>query len=166
MADAYIGEIRMFGGNFAPYGWALCDGTILPIQGNEVLFSLIGNAYGGDGIANFGLPDLRGRVPVHQGGNFTLGQQLGQETVGVTVDQMPPHSHMPRAYDQSGNAADPSGALWAAPATARYSSTAPSLAMNANAIGPTGGSQGHNNMMPFLTINFIICLQGFFPSRD
>jgi microcystin-dependent protein len=166
MADYYIGQILMFAGNFAPMGWALCDGRLLSIQENDVLFSLIGTTYGGNGTTNFALPDLRGRVPVHQGENFTLGKQLGQETVAVTTEQMPPHSHMPRAYDQSGNAADPNGAFWAGPTTSRYSSAAPSIAMHANAIGPAGASQGHNNMMPFLAITFIICLQGIYPARD
>src|SRR5512140_3250313 len=136
MADYYLGQILMFAGNFAPAGWALCDGRLLSIQGNDALFSLIGTTYGGDGTTNFALPDLRGRVPVHQGAGFTLGQQQGQETVAVTTEQMPPHSHMPRAYDQSGNAADPNNGCWAGPATPRYSSAAPSIAMHANAIGP------------------------------
>ena len=166
MADAYLGEIRMFGGNYAPQGWAFCNGQLLSIQENDVLYSLLGTTYGGDGITNFGLPDLRGRAPMHQGAGFLIAQQVGQEAVTVTIDQMPSHSHIPRAYDQSGNAADPSNGFWAGPATSRYSSAAPSLAMQSNAIGPAGNGQAHNNMMPFLAISFIICLAGYYPTRD
>ena len=166
MADAYLGEIRMFGGNFAPNGWAFCDGQLLSIQANPALYSLLGTLYGGDGTTNFGLPDLRGRVPVHRGGAFSQGDKQGLETINLTTDQMPPHSHMPQAYAQSGNAADPSNGFWAGPATSRYSSAAPTLAMRSNAIGTAGNGQAHNNMMPFLATSFIICLTGDFPTRD
>ncbi len=165
MADAFVGEIRMFGGNFAPMGWALCDGRLLPIAQYEALFSLIGNTYGGDGVSNFALPDLRGRVPVHQGGGLPLAQKLGTETVTVTVDQMPPHSHIPRAYDQKGNANEPGSGFWAGPPTARYSSAEPSLAMRSTAIASAGNNQAHNNMMPFQAVTFIICLEGDYPTR-
>jgi microcystin-dependent protein len=125
MADAFIGEIRMVGGNYAPYGWALCNGQLLSITENSALYTLIGTMYGGDGISNFRLPDLCGRVPVHRGNGFTQGDKQGQETVSPTVNQMPAHTHLPKAYAESGNSAIPTSGFWAGPTTARYSSAAP-----------------------------------------
>jgi microcystin-dependent protein len=160
MADAYLGEIRMFAGSYAPFGWALCDGQLISIATYSALYSLLGTTYGGDGITTFGLPDLRGRAPMHRSGSFPIGSKQGQETVTLTVDQMPQHSHAPQAYTQSGDATDPTNAVWAAPAASRYSSAAPTLAMHSTAIGTAGTTQAHNNMMPFLTTSFIICLEG------
>ena len=123
MAQPYVGEIRMFAGNFAPAGWMLCNGQLLPISENEVLFALIGTTYGGDGQSTFGLPDLRGRVPVHQGSGFTLAEQGGQETVTLTAPQLPPHTHTAAAASAPGNNDSPGGATaWAGVATTLYSS--------------------------------------------
>jgi microcystin-dependent protein len=166
MADAFLGEIRLFAGNFAPLGWAFCIGQLLSISGNDALYSLIGTLYGGDGVTNFALPDLRGRVPMHRGGAFSQGDKQGQETVAPTVDQMPVHSHTPQAFAQSGDAADPGSGFWAGPTSSRYSNAAPELPMRSNAIGMAGNGQAHNNMMPFLATSFIICLEGSYPTRD
>jgi microcystin-dependent protein len=170
MGQAYIGEIRMFGGNFAPAGWALCQGQLIPISENDALFNLIGTTYGGDGQSTFALPNLSSRVPVHQGPSFTLGQAGGVEQVTLTVNQIPLHTHAASGYPVAGNSADPTGKRWAASAdTAINPYALPAAAdstMNAAAIGIDGGSQPHDNMIPFLAINFIISLFGIFPSQN
>lgn len=168
MSQPFVGEIRMFGGNFAPAGWMLCQGQLLPISENETLFNLIGTTYGGDGQSTFGLPNLQSRIPVHvgtQGGSsYTLGQTGGVETVTLTSSQIPSHSHVPQGQSGNGSAA-PGGGVWAASATQNiYTDVAPAVNMNPAAIGSTGGSQPHNNMMPYLAVNFIISLFGVFPS--
>jgi len=166
MAQPYVGEIRIFAGNFAPAGWMLCNGQILPISENETLFQLIGTTYGGDGQSTFGLPDLRGRVPVHQGSGFALAQMGGQETVTLTTSQLPQHTHNAAAASSPGNTDSPAGVnSWAAVATPLYSTVATNAQMNAGAISATGGSQPHDNMSPYLTINYIISLFGIFPSQ-
>jgi microcystin-dependent protein len=152
----------MFGGNFAPLGWAFCDGSILAISENSDLFTLIGTTYGGDGQSTFALPDLRSRVPVHQGSGFTLAQSGGREVVTLTLDQIPPHAHLPRGSSLGATSRDPAGNLWAAWNSHQFSDVAPDTAMNAGAIGVTGG-QPHDNMVPFLAINFIISLNGIYP---
>jgi len=165
MAQPYVGEIRIFAGNFAPSGWALCYGQLLAITDNETLFNLIGTTYGGDGQFTFGLPDLRGRNPLHQGGGFVLAQMGGQETVTLTSQQLPSHTHGATAVSGAGNSGSPAGAnSWAAAATPLYSSGATNAQMNAAALAVTGGNQPHNNMPPYLTINYIISLFGIFPS--
>ena len=165
MAQPYVGEIRMFAGNFEPAGWMHCIGQLLPISENETLFQLIGTTYGGDGQNTFGLPDLRGRVPVHLGSGFTLAQQGGQETVTLTAQQLPPHTHTAAAASAPGNSDSPAGAAaWAGVATTLYSSSATNAQMNAAALLATGGSQTHDNMSPYLAINYIISLFGIFPS--
>jgi microcystin-dependent protein len=168
MGQPYVGEIRMFGGNFAPAGWAFCDGSVLPIAQNDVLFTLIGTTYGGDGQSTFALPDLRGRVPVHQGNNqgtvFQIGQAAGVEAVTVTAAQMPAHNH---ALNGSTTAATPAaGPSGASAATQFYGSGAPSTPMAATALAPGGGSQGHDNMAPFQAVSFIISLFGIFPPQN
>lgn len=155
----------MFGGNFAPAGWMLCQGQLLPISENETLFNLIGTTYGGDGQSTFGLPDLQGRVPVHQGNGFTLAQRAGEETVTLTIQQTPAHTHVPQAFIPAGGQSSPANNLWAQSSLDQFSTTAPSLTMAASAIGMTGGSQPHDNMIPFLAVNFIISLFGVFPSQ-
>ncbi len=170
MGTPFIGEIRMFGGNFAPAGWAFCSGQLLPISGNDALFSLIGTTYGGDGQNTFALPDLRGRVPVHVGqgpglSSYTLGQGGGSETVTLTSNQIPAHTHTPRASSGGGTANSPANNVWAAATDVSPFNTAPNVAMNPNAVGPAGGSQPHENMLPFLAVNFIISLFGIFPSQ-
>ena len=170
MSNPYVGEIRMFGGNFAPAGWAFCDGSLLPISEYDVLFQLIGTTYGGDGQTTFALPDLRSRVPMHMGSgpglsSRTIGEIGGVETVTLTVQQIPLHSHIPLAVSGSGNQTTPQSGVWAGAAASRYSSSAPNLAMKSTLIGSGGGSQPHENMMPYLAISFIISLFGIFPSQ-
>ncbi|MGE5703061.1 MAG: phage tail protein [Clostridia bacterium] len=170
--ENYVGEIRMFAGSFAPLGWAICDGTLLDISGNEILFSLIGTTYGGDGQSTFGLPDLRGRVPIHMGqlsgsGNtYTLGQKAGTETVTLLQGQLPSHTHTPVA--ETGNVAlSPAVNVWAKLPASGYATYPSGLQpMSNSAVTPAGGSQPHDNMMPSLVINFIIALQGLYPQRS
>jgi len=173
MADApYIGEIRMFGGNFAPRSWALCQGQVLSISQNTALYSLIGTTYGGDGVNTFALPDLRGRVSVHQGqlsggSNYVLGQPIGVESVTLIGNQIPQHTHTPPACSSAtGGSDNPAGNYWAGSNTALYSLAASDSTMNAGAIGFTGGNQPHDNMLPFQVVNFIIALEGIYPSRN
>jgi microcystin-dependent protein len=172
MAQPYIGEIRMFGGNFAPAGWMFCDGTQLAISQNDTLFQLIGTTYGGDGQSTFNLPDLRGRVPVHQGTNpgtatnFTLGEQAGVESVTLTTQQIPQHSHTFQATTAIGTQANPGGNLLAnSQGPQPYIQENPDDSLNAQALTLVGGNQPHENLQPFLGINFIISLFGIFPSQ-
>jgi microcystin-dependent protein len=166
MSQPYVGEIRIFAGNFAPAGWQFCDGSLIPISENETLFNLIGTTYGGDGQSTFALPDLRGRVPVHQGNGFVLAELAGTETVTLITQQIPAHNHTPAAVVEAGNQASPSATVWAQSAANPYSTTAPSVAMAGAAVGSTGGSQPHENMIPFLAVNFIISLYGVYPSQS
>ncbi|EKE77574.1 hypothetical protein B3C1_02145 [Gallaecimonas xiamenensis 3-C-1] len=162
----------MFSGNFAPRGWAYCDGQLLAISQYDALFSLLQTTYGGDGRTTFALPDLRGRLPLHYGPSSTghiyrLGQRSGSETVTLTTAEMPSHNHPARASNNTGDEPSPQDAYWAAlsGAEAGYSTASPSTAMSVQAIGLTGGSQPHPNMMPGLTLGFIISLYGIYPSR-
>lgn len=168
MAQPYVGEIRMFAGNFAPVGWAFCQGQLLPIANNEALFQLIGTTYGGDGQTTFALPNLQSRVPIHQGSNFVIGQSAGEESVTLTTNQIPSHSHAPQASSDTGSSTSPSGNVFAAaPSDVNwYSSAAPSASMSPSMVGSAGGSQPHDNMIPFLVINFIISLFGIFPTQN
>ena len=166
MSSPFIGEIRMFGGNFAPVGWAFCNGALIPISENDALFNLIGTTYGGDGQSTFALPNLQSRVPVHVGPGFALGQSGGAETVTLTTSQIPAHSHVPQAFATGGNLTSPANGVWAFSASGSlYGDTAPSTAFAATAIGSSGGSQPHDNMIPFLAVNFILSLFGIFPSQ-
>jgi microcystin-dependent protein len=166
MATPFVGEIRMFAGNFAPAGWQICAGQTLSIADYEVLFTLIGTTYGGDGQATFRLPDLQGRVPVHQGNGHVLGQVAGTETVTLNLAQMPAHTHAVGASSAlSTGAAGPTGVL-AASSLSLYGSAAPTTAMAAAAISALGGSQPHENMAPFGVINYIIALFGVFPTQN
>ena len=166
MAQPYVGEIRMFAGNFAPRDWLFCEGQLLPIAENETLFQLIGTAYGGDGESTFGLPDLRGRVPVHQGAGFTLAEAGGVEEVTLTAQQLPVHTHAFLASGDTGTSANPGGNLLSRTtgSVSLYIEDAPTGNMNPQAIGPAGGSQPHTNFQPYLCMNFIISLFGIFPS--
>ncbi|HET9050305.1 MAG TPA: tail fiber protein [Candidatus Dormibacteraeota bacterium] len=166
MSQPYIGEIRMFAGNFAPVGWAFCDGAIIPISENDALFNLIGTTYGGDGQTTFALPNLSSRVPVHVGPGFALGQAAGAESVTLTTSQIPAHGHVPQASGSAAASTTPQGNVWAAAADTPYSASAPTAPMSATAIGSAGGSQPHDNMLPFLCVNFIISLFGVFPSQS
>lgn len=170
MSSPYIGEIRMFGGNFAPVGWAFCNGAQIPISENDTLFNLIGTTYGGDGQNTFALPDLRGRLPMHMGTGaglnpHTIGEQGGVETVTLTTNQIPVHSHAPLSVSGSGNQSIPQNGVWAGVATSIYTSNPPNTAFNASLGGATGGSQPHENLEPFLAISFIISLFGIYPSQ-
>ena len=165
MAQPYVGEIRMFAGNFAPAGWMFCEGQILPISENETLFQLIGTTYGGDGQSTFALPDLRGRVPIHQGNGFTLAETGGVETVTLTVSQMPAHSHPLVATTSVATQQNVSPNLFGeATLFNPYINVAPTAAMAPQSVGTTGGSQPHNNFQPYLCVDFIISLFGIFPS--
>ena len=166
MGTPYVGEIRMFAGNFAPAGWMFCAGQLLPISEYETLFNLIGTTYGGDGQTTFALPDLRSRVPVHMGSGFTLAQASGEEQVTLTANQIPAHTHVPQANSGTGAQTSPSGNVWANSTNFPYSPNAPNAAMDPGAVGMAGGSQPHDNMIPFLCINFIISLFGVFPTQS
>ena len=165
MAQPYVGEIRMFAGNFAPAGWMLCAGQLLPISENETLFQLIGTTYGGDGQSTFALPDLRGRLPIHQGNGFILAETGGTEEITLTVNQISAHSHPLLASTAAGTGTNPQSNLPAAsPQISPYIEDTPSVSMSPLAISSTGGSQPHTNFQPYLCINFIISLFGIFPS--
>jgi microcystin-dependent protein len=174
MSEAFLGEIRIFGFNFAPYGWATCDGQILPLSQNTALFSLLGTQYGGDGRSTFALPDLRGRVPVAQGqgpglSNYAIGGTGGVESVTLTTSELPPHTHQAMGSTADGNQYDPSGAVWAqdtAGGSQPYGSAVPNVLLAQTAIGITGGSQPHANLQPYLVANFCIAMVGIFPSRN
>jgi len=155
----------MFAGNFAPAGWMFCEGQLLPISENETLFQLIGTTYGGDGESTFALPDLRGRIPIHQGNGFILAETGGAEEITLSVNQMPAHSHPLLASGDLGNQGTVPGSLIAnSQGALYYIEQAPNVNMNAACIGPVGGSQPHTNFQPYLCINFIISLFGIFPS--
>ncbi len=163
MTTAYLGEIRMFGGDFAPVDWALCDGSLLAVSQYQSLYELIGTTYGGDGVTSFALPDLRGRVPVHPGTGFAQGQSGGSETVTLTSTELPVHTHSLPATTAAGTTPSPADTIPAAWGANQYSDGGVAGAM-ATSAGPTGGSQAHDNMCPFTVVNFIICLSGVFPS--
>ncbi len=168
MSNPYVGEIRMFGGSFAPAGWAFCDGALVPISENDTLFTLIGTTYGGDGQETFALPDLQGRFPVHAGSSHVLGEKAGTETVTLTVNQIPMHNHVPQCSNANGNSTSPSNTIWAAfPDATFYSDTVGGGSqLNPGALTSTGGNQPHDNMMPYLVVTFIISLFGIFPSQS
>ena len=165
MAQPYVGEIRMFAGNFPPAGWMFCDGTPLPISENETLFQLIGTTYGGDGESTFNLPDLRGRIPIHQGNGFILAEAGGTEEVTLTVSQMPAHSHAMLASSATASQTTPQNNILGTPTVPDLYRVSPGdTPLAAQSIGPTGGSQPHTNFQPYLCIDFIISLFGIFPS--
>jgi microcystin-dependent protein len=165
MGQPYVGEIRMFAGNFAPNGWALCQGQTMPIAENETLFQLIGTTYGGDGQQTFNLPDLASRVPVHQGGSYLLGQGGGVESVTLSIAQLPPHNHGFMASAAIATGTNPGNNLIANSQGAQpYIQESPDGNLNPNSIGPAGGNQAHTNIQPVLCINFIISLFGIYPS--
>ncbi|WP_413174276.1 phage tail protein [Anabaena azotica] len=171
MSEPFIAEIRMFAGNFAPRGWAFCNGQILSISQNTALFALIGTTYGGNGQTTFALPDLRGRTPIHAGQGpgltpRTLGEAGGTEAVTLISSQIPAHNHSLLAVSTAATSGDPGQNLLAQSRGSVYAAGSPSATMNPAAIGIAGGSQPHNNMQPFLTVNYIIALEGIFPSRD
>lgn len=170
MGAPYVGEIRMFAGTFAPAGWATCDGQTIAIAENPTLFQLIGTTFGGDGQETFDLPNLAGRLPIHQGtgsglSTYIIGEQAGVQTVTLSTQQMPAHSHPMLASLTGANSTNPQGNVLASPPTIDiYRQANPSVSMDAHSITPAGGGQPHENMMPFLAITFIISLFGIFPT--
>jgi microcystin-dependent protein len=173
MSQPYVGEIRMFGGNFPPAGWARCDGQLMDISQNDTLFNLIGTTFGGDGQSTFGIPDLRGRIPIHMGtgsglSNYVIGQSGGAETVTLNTQQIPSHTHPAFCFSGGGGTQDPKAALWAGSDITQYAAPPPNTTMGNPPIPttPDGGSQPHDNMIPFLVVEYIISLFGVFPSQN
>jgi microcystin-dependent protein len=164
MAEPFLSEIRLMSFNFAPKGWAMCNGQQLPINQNQALFALLGTTFGGNGQTTFALPDLRGRVPVHVGSGHTLGERGGEQAHTLSVAELPAHLHAPRASSAQGNMLEPGDAFWGSNSRRPYSSLAPNTAMNAGGCSNTGGGQAHLNMQPYLALTFCIALQGIFPS--
>jgi microcystin-dependent protein len=172
MSEPFLAEVRIVGFNFAPRGWAFCDGQILPINQNQSLYSLLGTTYGGDGRTSFALPDFRGRTPIHKGSsggaNHTLGQKSGEETHTLATNEIPQHKHQLSASTNNATAEDPNNATWAKSTERIYAAhnVATGTAMSSTVISNAGGGQAHENMQPFLAMNYCIALQGLFPSRD
>ena len=167
MAEPFLSEIRIMSFNFAPKGWAQCNGQLLPINQNQALFSLLGTTYGGDGRVNFALPNLRGQVPIHRGNGHTLGEKAGSTSVTVSQQTMPQHFHFMAVTNNVGTDPNPgSGVIISKSVANSYGAAANLVAMNPASVGPVGGSQAHNNMMPYLVLNFCIALQGIFPSQN
>jgi microcystin-dependent protein len=167
MSECFLGELRMMSFNFPPKGWSLCNGAFLPINQNQALFSLLGTMYGGNGQTTFALPNLQGRVPLHQGSGFTVGQAGGEPAHTLTMSEMTQHIHGANASSTDGNAPIPAGNLLARASPANpYIAQTNLNALAAGTLGNAGGSQPHNNMQPYSTISFCIALQGIFPSRN
>lgn len=166
MADPFLSEVRIMSISYAPKGWALCNGQLLPINQNQALFSLLGTTFGGNGQVNFGLPDLRGRTPIHVGSGHTLGERAGEQAHTLSIAEIPTHTHVANATNNSQNAFSGSNtALLAEVRPSTMYSGQPNAAMNAAMVQATGGSQAHLNMQPYLTLSFCIALQGIFPSQ-
>lgn len=165
MSEPFLAEVRMVGFNFAPRGWAFCDGQILPINQNQSLYSLLGTTYGGDGRTSFALPDLRGRVPMHVGNGVTEGQKSGEETHTLSVNEIPQHQHFAQASTNNGSTTNPTGQVLGQ-ALNVYANPTATTALHAGSVTNVGGGQAHNNMQPSIAINFCIALQGLFPSRN
>jgi len=169
MAEPFLSEIRIFSFGFAPKGWALCDGQLLPINQNQGLFSLLGTIFGGDGRVNFALPDLKARTSVHVGSGHTLGERGGEQAHTLSIAELPQHVHAGKGANETADSVDPTNSFLANPVSAvgpMYGPAANLVAMNPGAIANTGGSQAHLNMQPFLTLLFGIALQGIFPSAN
>jgi len=164
MSEPFLGEIKLVSFNFPPKGWAFCNGQLLPINQNQALFSLLGTIYGGNGQTTFALPDFRGRVPTHWGNELTIGESGGQDAHTLIQSELPAHTHAMRASTLPAQLGDPSGMYWAATGDNGYS-TAPNTTMHPSVVSSVGGSQPHENRQPSLVLNFIICLQGIFPSH-
>ncbi|HWD07582.1 MAG TPA: tail fiber protein [Actinomycetota bacterium] len=165
MSEPFLGEIKIISWNFAPKGWAFCNGALLPINQNQALFSILGTTFGGDGIQTFALPNLQGRSPVASGNGIDLGQAGGETTHTLTVAELPAHNHVPVGADTSPDQDTPAGFLWASNAEA-YSTGSPTAPMSPTGSSPTGGSAPHENMSPYLVLNFVVALQGIFPTQN
>jgi len=166
MSEPFLSEIKVVSFNFPPKGWALCNGQFLPINQNQALFALLGTTYGGNGQTTFALPNLRGRLPIHMGNGHTLGEAAGSTSVTVNIQQLATHLHTLQASTNStGTTADPTNAVLA-PVNAGYGQPANLVTLSPQSVTSVGGSQPHNNMMPYLVLNFIIALQGIFPSQN
>jgi microcystin-dependent protein len=169
MAEPFLAEIRIMSFNFAPKGWALCNGQLLPINQNQALFALLGTTYGGNGQVNFALPDLQGRTPIHVGSGHTLGERAGEQAHTLTIAALPTHTHVLNATANNATAISPApagGVGYARSGTPMYGPAASLVAMSPQAVSSIGGSQAHLNMQPFLTLSFCIALQGIFPSQN
>lgn len=165
MSTPFLSEIKIISFNFAPKGWALCNGQLMPINQNQALFSLLGTTYGGDGRVNFALPNLQGRMPVHKGSGITLGEKAGETAHTLSISELPAHNHVPVGSSSAPAFPNADGNLWATSTAKNYNSSSDS-AMNPACLTPTGGSQPHDNMSPYLVLNFVIALQGIFPSQN
>jgi microcystin-dependent protein len=165
MSEPFLGEIKVVSFNFAPKGWALCNGQLMPINQNQALFALLGTTFGGNGQTTFALPDFRGRLPIHQGAGHIGGERGGTPSVTVTMQQMPIHNHALQTTEQNGATSNPSNAFLGSVNNA-YGPPASLTTLSPGTVTNSGGSQPHNNMMPFLVLNFVIALQGIFPSRN
>jgi microcystin-dependent protein len=166
MSEPFLGEIKIISWNFAPKGWAFCDGQLLPINQNQALFAVFGTTYGGNGQETFGLPNLQGRTPLHVGNGFVLGQAAGEQAVTLNVSQIPQHTHVTVASSAQATLSGASGNLWCAHSTDNPYSTTAGSAMAPSTISLIGGNQAHDNMSPYLVLNFIVALQGIFPTQN
>lgn len=166
MSEPFLSEIKIVSFNFPPKGWALCNGQLLPINQNQALFALLGTTYGGNGQTTFALPNLRGQVPIHMGNGHTLGEKAGSTSVTVNIQQLPTHSHVVNANNNAGTQVSPTNNILAKAPANSYGIPASVVPLRPESVTSVGGSQAHNNMMPYLVLNFIIALQGIFPSRN
>ena len=166
MSSPYVGEIRQFAGNFAPVGWMFCNGQIVSISEYEVLFTLIGTTYGGNGTTTFALPDLQGRVPIHMNASYPIGAKAGLEQVTLTPGQIPNHTHQAHSSGAAGTGESPANSFWANTTNSSYAPPPASLAMNNASISSTGGNLSHDNMTPYLAVSYIISLYGIYPSQS
>ncbi|MBF6595119.1 MAG: phage tail protein [Thermaceae bacterium] len=166
MSEPFIGEVKIISFNFPPRGWAFCNGQLLPIAQNQALFSILGTTFGGDGRQNFGLPNLQGRVPFHLGNGFVLGQVGGEQAHTLNQSELPTHTHALQASSSAATSNLPTGNVLAAPKTPLYGPAASLTGLIPASLAPVGGSQPHNNMQPYLVLNFVIALQGIFPTQN
>jgi microcystin-dependent protein len=165
MSEPYLGEVKIISWNFPPKGWAFCNGQLLPINQNQALFSILGTTYGGDGRTTFALPNLQGRMPIHVGNGIILGESSGETAHTLNISELPAHNHVPVGSSAAASASSAAGNLWANVGANPYNPAA-DTAMNPACILPTGGNQPHENMSPYLVVNFIIALQGIFPTQN